>query len=176
MIDDARERLREDGIESDPRVLIQGFSASGMFANRFTALHPERVKAAAIGSPGGWPIAPLAKSGADELPYPVGIADLEALTTHPFDAAAFAAVPQLFVLGALDDNDSVDFRDGYDVEQAELVDRLFGADPQARWDAARTAYESAGVRAEFLRVDGIGHDRKALQPHSTAFFARILAE
>jgi hypothetical protein len=37
-----------------------GFSASGAFTNRFTLLHPEMIKAASIGAPGGWPIVPTA--------------------------------------------------------------------------------------------------------------------
>lgn len=57
MIEDAINRLDERGIDFEETILMWGFSASGMFANRFTALHPERVKAAAIGAPGGWPIA-----------------------------------------------------------------------------------------------------------------------
>ena len=176
MVERARAELAADGLALDERFLIQGFSASGMFANRFTALHPERVKAAAIGSPGGWPLAPLERLGEDELPYPAGVADLEALTGRPFDSAAFAAVPQLFVLGSLDDNDSLDFRDGWDADHAGLVDRLFGTDPVARWDDARAAYESAGVSARFLLVDGVGHDRKALQHLTTEFFAEVLGK
>jgi dienelactone hydrolase len=175
MVERARAELAAEGLTLDVRFLIQGFSASGMFANRFTALHPERVKAAAVGSPGGWPIAPLERLGDDELPYPAGVADLEALTGRPFDTAAFASVPQLFVLGSLDDNDSLDFRDGWDEPDARLVDRLFGTDPVSRWDGARAAYEGAKVRARFLLVEGVGHDRKALQHHTTEFFAGILA-
>ena len=60
MIDDARKRLRADGLSFDERVMMYGFSASGMFTNRFAMLHPERVKAAAFGSPGGWAMAPIA--------------------------------------------------------------------------------------------------------------------
>ena len=55
MIDQARTTLAARGITTSETILIQGFSASGMFANRFTVLHPDRVKAATIGSPGGWP-------------------------------------------------------------------------------------------------------------------------
>lgn len=53
MIDNARSMLRRDGLRFDKKVLINGFSAGGMFTNRLTFLHPERVNAAAIGSPGG---------------------------------------------------------------------------------------------------------------------------
>ena len=47
-----------------------------MFANRFIALHPEKVRAATIGAPGGWPISPVTEYKGVELYYPIGIADL----------------------------------------------------------------------------------------------------
>ena len=175
MIDDARTRLHADGTQVDARVLLQGYSASGMFANRFTALHPDRVLAVTIGSPGGWPIAPVAKVGVAALPYPSGTADLQALTGKPFDAVAFARVPQLLYMGDADDNDSLDFGDGWDKPMASEVDRLFGATPLARWKHAEALYAQAGANARFELVPGVGHDRKALQARSTAFFKQVLA-
>lgn len=174
MIDDARARLRKEGTPVDARVLLQGFSASAMFANRFTALHPQRVRAVTAGSPGGWPIAPVAKIGADPLPYPAGVADLAALTGRPFDAGAFARVPQYFYMGEADDNDSLDFEDGWDKPAAAEVDRLFGDTPLERWKQAEALYARAGVDARFELVPGVGHDRKALQDRSTAFFRQVL--
>ncbi len=53
MVDRARSTLTAEGMTTDPRFLIQGFSASGMFANRFAVLHPDRIKAVAAGSPEG---------------------------------------------------------------------------------------------------------------------------
>lgn len=175
MVDRARASLSEAGIETDERFLIQGFSASGMFANRFAALHPSRVKAVAAGSPGGWPIAPVAQWNGEALLYPAGIADIEQLAGQPFDSLAWVAMPQLIVMGSLDENDSVDFRDGWDEDAAETVDRLFGTDPLARWIPARTIYRTAGANATFLLDEGTGHDRRALQHHTTDFFREILA-
>jgi len=174
MIDAAREALAAAGVPVGDRMLVQGYSASGMFANRFTALHPERVLASAAGSPGGWPIAPVAEFAGEPLPYPAGIADLEALTGRPFQADAYASVPQLLVMGSLDRNDSVDFTDGWDPEPAAQLERLFGETPLARWDDARALYETGGADATFMIVDGVGHDRRALQHHTTEFFHQIL--
>jgi hypothetical protein len=145
-----------------------------MFANRFTVLHPERVKAATLGSPGGWPIAPVAEFNGQLLTYPAGVADLEALTGEPFDAAAYNSIPQLVYMGSLDDNDSLDFSDGWDEADAQRVDQLFGADPLSRWDAAESLYHTAGANVEFQLLEGIGHDRKGLQNYSTEFFKNFL--
>lgn len=175
MLARARKSMEGEGIRSDPRVLMQGFSASGMFANRFAALHPDRIKAVAVGSPGGWPIAPLAEWKGEALNYPAGIADLQALTRRPFDLAAWRAMPQLLVMGSLDDNDSLDFEDGWDKAAAAQVDRLFGTDPQSRWNSAKLVHETAGANARFLLVPGVGHDRRKLQEHTTKFFADVLA-
>jgi len=174
MIDHARSELAKDDIQTDAKIFIQGFSASGMFANRFTILHPDRVKAATIGSPGGWAAAPLADFNGEPLPYPAGVADLESLTDVPFDVAAYNSIPQLIYMGSMDDNDSLDFTDGWDAEAAQQVDRLFGADPFSRWDDSESLYLSEGANVQFLLIDGIGHDRKALQRYSTEFFKKIL--
>ncbi len=174
MIDHARLELATMGIQTDEKILIQGFSASGMFANRFTLLHPERVKAATIGSPGGWPTMPVTSFQDESLPYPAGISDLEQLTNIPFDAVAYNTIPQLIYMGTADDNDSLDYTDGWDEKDAQLVDRLFGTDPLSRWEAARLIYQQAGANVQFLLIEGIGHDRKKLQKYSTEFFKKVL--
>jgi pimeloyl-ACP methyl ester carboxylesterase len=174
MIDHARAELAKAGIQTDEKILIQGFSASGMFANRFTVLHPERVKAAAIGSPGGWPLVPVSSFQGNPLPYPAGIADIESLTNTPFDSLAYNAIPQLIYMGSGDDNDSLDYADGWDEKDAQLVDQLFGADPLSRWKDAESIYKEAGANVQFLLIEGVGHDRKALQKYSTEFFKKVL--
>jgi pimeloyl-ACP methyl ester carboxylesterase len=174
MVDAARASLAVAGILTEEKFLIQGYSASGMFANRFTVLHPDRVKAVAVGSPGGWPVVPLAEFEGERLDYPIGIADLETLTGHPFNLNGFNQVPQLIIMGSLDDNDSLDFKDGWDPEMARVVDRKFGDNPLARWDEAEALYHLAGANAEFILVDGVGHDRRKLQSYTTDFFSRIL--
>ncbi|MBK6266056.1 hypothetical protein JKA74_13515 [Marivirga sp. S37H4] len=175
MIEEARSSLKAKGIQSNQKVLLQGFSASGMFANRFTLLHPEHVLAVAVGSPGGWPVAPVSTFKNRLLSYPAGIADIEILTGKPFDLAAFAAVPQIIIMGGDDDNDSLDFTDGWDKDAATQVDSLFGSDPLSRWPHAEGLYKQAGVNAKFILVDGIGHDRKKLQSYGVDFFKEILS-
>lgn len=157
MIRDARVRLAGEDLAVGDRVLMYGFSAAGMFVNRFAFLHPELVKAAAIGSPGGWPIAPAESFKGKTLRYPVGIGDLEVVAGRTPDLAALKEVRFFIFMGSLDDNDSLVFRDGYEEEDETLVFELFGKLPVERWDTSRRLYEEAGLRAEFRLYEGESH-------------------
>jgi hypothetical protein len=177
MVDNALDHLRARGVAMEDTVLMLGFSASGMFVNRFSLLHPRRVLAAAVGSPGGWPLAPVAEWREEVLEYPVGVADLEALSGTPFDAGGFQRVRQFLFLGALDDNDSVPFSDGYDELHSRQIFRLFGAAPVDRWEAARRIYAEADVDAEFHLYDGEGHRLSdAMMADTLRFFTDVLEE
>jgi len=175
MIDDARIQLRSMHHPVQRRVVMTGFSASGMFTNRFAVLHPERVLAAAVGSPGGWPIAPVRSDQGRTLTYPVGIADLdtEELGWRSVDLAALRRVPFLFQLGVEDNNDSVPCTDSFSKDQAELINALFGRvrevsgenkcapgpDPVLkRWWSAQRLYHAARMNALFKLYPGVGHD------------------
>ena len=61
-------------------------------------------------------------------------------------------------------------------QQAILADRLFGPDPRSRWDDSESLYRGIGAHAKFLLVEGVGHDRKKLQPYTTKFFADVLGQ
>jgi hypothetical protein len=158
MIDDARAALAKSGIGVRPRVLISGFSAAGMFANRFAVLHPDRTLAAAVGSPGGWPIAPKATEGRDSLPYPVGIADVATLTGATIDLAALKQVVFFLVIGSEDKNDSVVYRDSFSSSDEALVMRRFGKTPVTRWKDAQRLYSQAGLQAKFKLYPRAGHE------------------
>jgi predicted esterase len=157
MIDDARERLAKQKLKFDRRVLLNGFSAQGMFANRFTFLHPDRVKAAAIGSPGGWPMAPVARYKEKDLRYPIGISDFRQVTGKKFDLRRLRRVPLFIFVGDKDDNDSVIFDDSYDQEDRDLILPLFGQKPVDRWEVVRSLYRDAGLNAEFKLYPGVVH-------------------
>jgi hypothetical protein len=159
-----------------PRVLIYGFSASGSFANRFAVLHPDRVLAAAVGSPGGWPIAPVASAAGEPLAYPVGIADVDTLTGAPVDLAALRRVRFLFLLGDADTNDAVPYRDSFSAADEALIMRRFGKTPVARWDAARRLYDDAGLHAQYRLYRSVGHTMSpAMKADVEAMFRAALA-
>lgn len=177
MIDDATDRLSRKGWTVDRKVLMMGFSASGMFVNRFTVLHPERVLAAAVGSPGGWPIAPVSTWEGQTLRYPIGVADVQELTGESFDQEAFRRVPMLFFIGGRDTNDSVPYRDSYDDEDRTLIFNLFGGTPVERWDDAQAIYASIGADADFRMYPEVEHTFSLDEFIAVReFFARALAE
>jgi len=176
MIDDAREQLGWRGWHVAEKVLLAGFSANGMFANRFAVLHPERVLGAAIGSPGGWPIAPVPQWKGRELRYPIGVADLSDLVGRKFQLETYRSIPHFFFMGDQDDNDSVVFRDGYEELDEELVFELFGDTPVARWPLAEQLYKAAGANVEFHCYSGVGHEvTSEVNADIRAFFERVLA-
>jgi len=177
MIEDARGRIStQTGREVDRRVLISGFSANGMFANRFAILHPDRVLAAACGSPGGWPLAPVSQSAGKSLRFPIGMADASELRGAPIDAAALRDLRILVYQGDADLNDSVAFDDGWDPEDRALVNELFGSNPRERFEAARGIYSRELPRSELVLLPGVGHTRTPEMNAAVArFFASALA-
>lgn len=159
MIDDARARLMtQHKLRCGEKVLLWGFSASGMFANRFAVLHPDRIQAAAIGSPGGWPIVPIARYKGNRLRYPIGVADLKHLTGQEFERKTFQKVPLYFYIGSRDTNDSVPFDDSYDAADRPIINACFGKTPVGRWPAAQRFYRNNRCAAQFVTYPLAGHE------------------
>ncbi len=100
IIKSAKTFLKSIGINVDDKVIAEGYSAGSQFANYFTALHPELVKACICGGNSGLGILPLKELGNQELQYPLGIADIP-----NFDYDAFCQIPQLYYIGTEDYND-----------------------------------------------------------------------
>ena len=175
MIEDAREALAGAGAKVSAKVLLSGFSAAGSFVNRFALLHPENVLAVASGSPGGWPTVPVKVAEGWRLSWPVGIADVEALTGKTVDVPALAKVAWFFFLGDQDANDAVPSRDAYSKSQQALVFRLFGPTPVSRWKKAGRLYSEAGLEAGFRLYPGVGHSTtREIDGEVEAFFVEAM--
>jgi pimeloyl-ACP methyl ester carboxylesterase len=173
MIDDARARLAAEKLKFDERVLMLGWSASAMFANRFTFLHPKRVKAVAVGSPGGWAIAPVASFKEKTLRYPIGINDFKTISGKKLDLKNLRKVPLFVFLGGSDDNDSVVFRDSYEKEDEELIFELFGKTPVERWEISKKLYQDNKLNAEFRLYPNVKHSiTKEMFDDIFAFFSK----
>lgn len=175
MIEHARKRLAAEQLKFDKRVLMLGFSASGMFVNRFAFLHPKQIKVATIGSPGGWAIAPVASFNEKALRYPVGTSDFKTVSGKKFDLNSLRRVPLFMFLGNGDDNDSVIFRDSYEKDDEELIFALFGKTPVERWDDSEKLYRNAKLNAEFRLYPNVGHGiTKVMFDDVFAFFSKYI--
>ncbi len=113
MIRDAQALLRRNHVNVQDRVFMHGYSASGVFANRFPVLHPEVVRAVATGGVNAIPIFPIAQWHGTTLPFPVGIADLKKIADINFNEAAYKQVSQYIYMGYLDRNDTTLSRDAF---------------------------------------------------------------
>ena len=157
MIDDARRRLADVGIEVNRRVFMMGFSSSGMFANRFSLLHPDRVKAVAVGAP-GVSMACTATWKGETLNYPVGTADIGALIGLSIDMTRVRHMPMYFYMGDQDiHNDPAPVPSCFEPAHGAQILRLFGANQVERWPEYERLYASAGCDAQFVLYPNIGH-------------------
>lgn len=76
---------QERGLVVKDRIFLNGYSSSGVFAQRFALLHPDIVETACIGGASGSIPIPTEK-----LAYPLGIADYESLTGKRFDLESYS--------------------------------------------------------------------------------------
>jgi hypothetical protein len=174
MVDHARQILSEKGFRIHEEILMTGFSASGTFVNRFTAIHPEKVMAYAAGGVNGLLILPLDELNGEPLPFPVGVNDFQLLFGKPFNAEAFKNTPQFLFMGENDDNDAVLFDDGYDENERKLIFSLLGEEMQpVRWQKCREIYSDENVAAEIITVMNTGHEQTGFIKNEIVDFFRI---
>jgi hypothetical protein len=157
MIEDAREVLTTMNIPVDPRIFMNGFSASGTFTNRFSFLHPEKIKALAIGGFNGKLMLPLSELKGSKLNYPVGLQDFSKLFGKTFDSAAYKSIPQLIYMGKLDDNDAVQFDDAYSVTERKIINSKIGKTVQERYLQCQKIYQDNNITPIFKTYEEVGH-------------------
>ena len=157
MIDDARSQLAVAEIEVSPKVFMIGASASGSFVSRFVMLHPDRVKAASIGSPGFGPCVPVSSWNGQTLPYPEGISDLRSLVGSGFDSASFKNVPLQVYVGDQDLNVDPWWDPSTNPTVALIIAAFGGRHLYQRWPRYEAAYDSATSLAQFVVFPEMGH-------------------
>jgi len=106
MIDKLIDDLSHDGYNVQDKVFIEGFSAGCMFAQRYTIIHPERVKAMAGEQCGGSLVMPFQEIDGEKVNWPLGINDFESLLGFQFDEGSYKEVPHFIYIGDKDVNNS----------------------------------------------------------------------
>lgn len=94
-IESAKKNVKEiTGKSIADKIFLNGYSASGVFAQRFALIHPEIVNKCCVGgSVGSIPIPE------DELPYPCGIKDFEELFGQEFDDSSYKQIDFAYYVG-----------------------------------------------------------------------------
>lgn len=179
MIEDAKNVLKTTyGMAIQEKFLLNGFSASGTFANRFTAIHPDRVAGIACGGINAIPILCTPQLGKAKLFYPLGTSDFEKLFGKPFDEAAFQKVPHYIYMGENDTNDAALFDDAYSDSERKTIFKHIGKTMLPdRFQTCEKVYLEHKVNCTFVVYPGIGHqtDLKVFDD-VMAFFTRIMEE
>ena len=94
-IDSARLEIEEiTGKNVQDRIFLSGYSASGLFAQRFALAYPEMINRALIGGAAGTIPVPTKK-----LKYPIGIQDYETVFGKEFDSEAYKRIQFAYYVG-----------------------------------------------------------------------------
>ncbi len=95
IIDKAKKIVKEERkIDLTDKIFLNGYSSSGVFAQRFALLHPELIGAICIGGASGSIPIPIEKLG-----YPIGIADYKELTGKEFDMESYRKINFTYYVG-----------------------------------------------------------------------------
>lgn len=157
MIIDAKKKLKEKNILVRDKIFMNGFSASATFTNRFLFIHPEIVEAAAMGGFNGKLMLPLKTYKNRPLNYPLGINDFEKIFNKKFNQETYKKIPQNIYMGALDNNDAVQFDDAYNDFERGIINSTLSKDVQERYKNCQKIYNENDISANFKTYEKVGH-------------------
>ncbi|MBQ4263240.1 MAG: hypothetical protein IJB83_03225 [Bacilli bacterium] len=165
MIDDAIERLNKNSIKVDKKIIIHGFSSSAKFANRFTILHPSRVKLCIAGGLAGFLTLPIRELNGERLIYPVGIGNISEITDDMLEE--FKKIKQYYYQGnqdkidafasTKDDNYDPYFKSIISHDELVLLYKILGRKIEDRWSKTQYYYNSICKNVLFKTYNG-GHE------------------
>jgi PKD repeat protein len=172
MVEDARQQLKDRDYPVGSGLMLNGFSASGTFVERFAALHSEEVTSVTAGGVNGMPILPIEEADGHTLDYHIGVANLEELIGESLEIDAFREVNQFLYMGEFDDSDTITFFD----EQQETALDVYGTYMvDDRFPYSRSVYEELDAGAVFRMYEKTGHRPVPAVPDLAEFHRRSLA-
>ncbi|HYF77603.1 MAG TPA: stalk domain-containing protein [Symbiobacteriaceae bacterium] len=173
MIDHAIAYLNQYGHKVEPtKVMLNGYSASGTFTDRYTNLHPQRVKAVASGGTLDDMMLPLAELKGQKLIFPIGTSDYKEITGRSFDLAKHNQPARLIYMGEDDTNNVVPFGDCYGDKERKIITDLWGLPVLPRAKALIELYGKGGGKGMFILDKGIAHGMsREMQTYVKTFLA-----
>lgn len=174
MIDEAKITVKEEtGVDLEDKIFLNGYSSSGVFAQRFSLLHPELIHTACIGGASGSIPVPIKNIG-----YPIGISDYKELTGKEFDMDSYCEIDFTYYVGELETINKVNTRfddDGnpapmhdmsyFDVSVPSSVGRkqreIFGYNMFERAQKTVEALKAMGIKIEHYVIPGRSHNNRS---------------
>lgn len=174
MFNHAVEYLNKYGhkVEKD-KMFLNGYSATGSFTDRFTAIHPEKVKAVASGGTLDHMILPLDTYKGEKLIFPIGTYDFNEITGKSFNLKRHGEVARLIYRGDKDDNNTVErgYLDCYSEAERLMIVKLWGLDPTPRARALMELYGKNGGKGILILDKDIKHSMsKDIRDYIVEFF------
>lgn len=160
MFDHAVEYLNKYGHNVDTdKMFMCGYSATGTFNDRFTILHPEKVKALVSGATLDNMVVPLKNYKGENLIFPIGIYDYSEISGKDYDIKKHNEVAKLFYMGKDDNNNLVEYGylDCYSDVEREIIIKLWGYDTLPRAQALTKLYGESGGKGVFILDKDIKH-------------------
>jgi hypothetical protein len=159
MMDEAKRILDEKGIKTYNRVFLQGFSAAGSFVNRFSLLHPDKVRAVSFGGFGAIPMFPIEEWEGIKLNYPLGVADLKEILNIDFYMNKYVKIPQFVHMGEKDTNEPATYSDCFSKEDEEKIYKILGKKVfPDRWNKCKEISERLKLPARYVSYKNVGHN------------------
>lgn len=166
MIDYAKEYiLKETSVKLKEKIICHGFSSSAKFVLRYATCFPSKVSLLIAGGFGVQNILPLEKIKIKtgeyiDLPYPIGIYDIQKITGSEFDYENFKNMYQLYFIGEneTDKNDTAfNFRNT-DLDIQKIYEKVFGKGFQLRYEKMGEIIKELGYNnIEFKKYENEGH-------------------
>ncbi len=157
IMEDAIKHLNDNGFGLEEKVIVNGYSASGAFADRFSTLHPEIVEMALCGSTLSDPYLPASEYNGQELNYPLGTADYKALTGEEFTMEKYNSVKRFIYRGKADQNTPIGYGDAFTVEGNRILKEVMGGTIHSVVAVAKEVYASEGAEILTAWQKGAGH-------------------
>ncbi len=157
-IDDLKRRLADAGIRFDPRLFLTGVYNGAEWAHRFALLHPTEVRAVAPVC-GNVYTMPFEDIDEGPLPWPLGLANFEALGRGPLDWEAYLDIPYYLTASVHENvwyNEMTPEEQGIETVHLERYVKAFGAVPPERAAAFAGELAAAGVDCRLVWSEG-GH-------------------
>jgi hypothetical protein len=155
-VEDLRKRLTDEGTQTYPDFVLYGEGVAAAYAARFTHLHPEKVRAAIIGNPGGYGFSPRRRLGKTPLVFPLGVGDMIHISGRRFQKSEFQKTPILLYWEENHVQDKELFKANFNSAEQELLLKHVGVDPFARWQRTKFFYEKAQCQCEYRTYLDVG--------------------